>query len=296
MQSLTTQLEQLKLFTQESKKNAALFLRESPLMRKKREIQAHMHAKKYERAHLLHNVPVLKNLPMSTLESISYGLDEVEYGQDDFIIRQGDVGDSFYILDEGVVSVTITTTNESGTTVKEVARLQKGASFGDTALFTQEDRSASVIVISKKASCLKMMKSTFDHIMGEVKATNAGVNKTICMKTLENMPLFKTVSQDIVTKISEAFTLVVFPPSSYICRQGSLGNTFYVIISGDCVVTVTNDAGVENTVSELHMGDYFGKYIAPTDAIFLFSRHNSYHQFHGFPNNGLHIPCDCSLG
>lgn len=53
-------------------------------------------------------------------------------------------------------------------------------------------------------------------------------------------------------------TGVSFNAGAYICRQGAYGNTFYIIIEGDCKVTINSDDG-EKEVSHLCPGDFFGE-------------------------------------
>ena len=57
----------------------------------------------------------------------------------DLIIRQGDVGDSFYFIVEGQVRVTLRDQGDA-----EVARIGEGGFFGEMALLSDQPRSASV--------------------------------------------------------------------------------------------------------------------------------------------------------
>ena len=64
----------------------------------------------------------------------------VSYGADDIIVRQGDIGDSFFLVKTGRVRVTV---DSEGTTT-EVAILGRGSCFGEMALLTGMPRSATV--------------------------------------------------------------------------------------------------------------------------------------------------------
>ena len=49
-------------------------------------------------------------------------------------------------------------------------------------------------------------------------------------------------------------------PNTAVCRQGDLGTTFYIVLSGSLNVTVTNEiSGQEVTVTKLFAGDSFGE-------------------------------------
>lgn len=259
MDSISFELSKLKSKAQESRKAVAQFIQENPLMRKKREVQAHLESKKNERVEMLRHVSILKTLPLATVEAVSYGLEEVVFSQNEFVITQGERGDSFFIVQDGILSVVLQSTNEVGITTRELNRLGRGASFGEIALVTDDLRTASVVVVSETATCLKMSKTMFEKIVAEVKKLESKTHDLICSKVLETVPIFKNVPQETIKKLLTALTTVTFPASSYICCQGKVGNSFYIVMSGDCIVTLTNDAGAEKTVNELHPGDYFGE-------------------------------------
>jgi branched-chain amino acid transport system substrate-binding protein len=64
--------------------------------------------------------------------------------QGDVIVEQGDAGDSLFIIVEGVVGVYVRADDGKS---KEVARLGAGNFFGEMALLTGEDRTATVIAL-----------------------------------------------------------------------------------------------------------------------------------------------------
>ena len=61
------------------------------------------------------------------------------YGDDEAIVRQGDAGESMYVLSSGRVSVVLEPDR------REVATIEKGGYFGEMSLLTGEARSATVV-------------------------------------------------------------------------------------------------------------------------------------------------------
>ena len=59
----------------------------------------------------------------------------------DTIIKQGDVGDLFYMIDYGSVAVSV----QKGSKTQTVARLNPGQFFGELALLNNEPRAATVV-------------------------------------------------------------------------------------------------------------------------------------------------------
>ncbi len=49
----------------------------------------------------------LAGLPQSSIDAAARSMEEVFYKKGDAIIQQDDMGDSFFVLEEGVVTVTV---------------------------------------------------------------------------------------------------------------------------------------------------------------------------------------------
>ena len=89
----------------------------------------------------LGKVELLEALSTSELTRVGESLDAVWYRDGDAIIRQGEEGDSMYVILKGRVSVVKRCADGEE---REVAQLERGQSFGETALLRREVRNASV--------------------------------------------------------------------------------------------------------------------------------------------------------
>ena len=65
------------------------------------------------------------------------------------MFRQGDPGDSFYVVEDGTFSIT----NEEGA---EVAKCSKGQCFGELALLRQEARYGTGRGLGRDPACLTL--------------------------------------------------------------------------------------------------------------------------------------------
>lgn len=90
---------------------------------------------------MLSNVPLMSNLLPSEKASIAASLKVVRYNPGDVIIKQGDIGEDFFMITKGVV--TISKQNADGTEYK-VCELKEGSTFGEASLLTSEKRNATV--------------------------------------------------------------------------------------------------------------------------------------------------------
>ena len=85
---------------------------------------------------LLRAVPIFSPLPAPTLERVAAELEPVVARTGDVLIREGEAGDRFYLIDEGSVDVTIA--------MRPVRRLGPGEYFGEIALVRDVPRTATV--------------------------------------------------------------------------------------------------------------------------------------------------------
>src|SRR5688572_12964157 len=85
---------------------------------------------------MLKKVKILETLNVKQLHTIARSLVSQEYSEGEVIIKQGDIGDSFYLVASGQVSVTVNHV--------QVAELGSGSFFGEMSLMSNERRSATI--------------------------------------------------------------------------------------------------------------------------------------------------------
>lgn len=117
-----------------------------------------------EQRNTYNHLQAISELDEGTLGSILTGSrpEIYESGQD--IIKQGDVGDSFYLLLDGMVDVL--TRDESGDDVR-VNQLSAGGYFGELALLGNKRRAATVRVSKgRSAKVLRLSVDEFEELIG----------------------------------------------------------------------------------------------------------------------------------
>jgi transcriptional regulator with AAA-type ATPase domain/ferredoxin len=109
----------------------------------------------------LSRVPLFQTLSRSSLDQIVHDVHVESYPKGTPLIRQGDPGDSFYILRSGEARVT--TTSEDGLE-SYLATLSAGDCLGEMALLTGEPRAANV-TLSADSVLYCLYKDDFDQIL-----------------------------------------------------------------------------------------------------------------------------------
>ena len=98
------------------------------------------------------SVPLLAELPQEMITKMGDVLETEKFLAGDYIIRQDTAGDTFYILAEGEVRVTMRGEDGEEETIRE---LVTGDYFGEQALLKTDLRTANVIALSN-VECLTL--------------------------------------------------------------------------------------------------------------------------------------------
>ncbi|NXN40496.1 KGP2 kinase, partial [Rhinoptilus africanus] len=112
----------------------------------------------------LRSVSLLKNLPEDKLTKIMDCLEVEYYDKGDYIIREGEEGNTFFIIAKGKVIVTQSTADHSQPQL--IKNLHKGDYFGEKALISDDVRSANVIADEYNMECLVINRETFNQTVG----------------------------------------------------------------------------------------------------------------------------------
>jgi cAMP-dependent protein kinase regulator len=97
------------------------------------------------------------------------GLKAQWYSKREVIVRAGDIGDLFYIVEEGHVECWGKVFNSGKKPIDRVIRkLTSGDHFGELALINNEKRTLTVKCGSRKAKLLALDRATFTRILGSI--------------------------------------------------------------------------------------------------------------------------------
>lgn len=225
---------------------------------------------------------IFRDLDEEQEKGVLNAMQEYKVSANEVVIRQGDVGEYFYLVESGLLhcyiqpddlpppAVTAHDSDKSanGTTDKfvqpgwhaefgrKVAECTPGTSFGDLALMYGHPRAATVLSI--EASTLwRVDRITFRTII--LKAAHR--RRTMYEHFLSTVPLLSSLSAEERSKIADALTSKVYMDADVVVKQGEIGDTFFFVEEGEAVVTQKqpgDDSGREVKVGHLRKGEYFG--------------------------------------
>jgi serine/threonine protein phosphatase PrpC/CRP-like cAMP-binding protein len=153
-----------------------------------------------------------------------------------WVIKQGTVGDRFYIIDEGDFEVRILGEGDADDgTGGALIHVYEGSvakhshpCFGELALMYSAPRSASIIARSD-GHLWGLHRSAFRQVLAQAQGTRKELTKT-----LSGIAMFEGLNEDELHKLASAFDEIAFGRGENIVEQGHFGDSMYVLTSGAC--------------------------------------------------------------
>lgn len=180
------------------------------------------------------------------LEDVIDSMQNYEAPEGEVIIAEGDPGDNFYILEEGTCEVTI-----NG---ELIGNLSDATSFGDLALMYNCPRSATIT--AKTDSILWTLDRVFFR---QAMVTSSSNQNFQLSQFLSKIKLFETLSIQSLNQLARSLMKKSYDDGEFIITQGEIGETFYIIATGNVKVTRMGDSGEETELVRLSEGEVFGE-------------------------------------
>jgi cAMP-dependent protein kinase regulator len=114
---------------------------------------------------VLKEVEILSTVDPYELSQIADALKSSYYNKGDYIIKEGELGDVFYIIING--EAVATKTLEPGTAPKEVKKYKTGDYFGELALIKGEPRAAN-IEAKTNLKVITLDRHSFKRLLGPI--------------------------------------------------------------------------------------------------------------------------------
>src|SRR3990170_1103898 len=105
---------------------------------------------------------LFSRLPTANIQQLFVLLEPVSYNKGDTVITQGDIGDNYYIIQEGRCEVT--RAPSPGSKPIKLAELRAGDSFGEEALLTDAKRNASINMLTDGV-LMQLSKDNFINLI-----------------------------------------------------------------------------------------------------------------------------------
>ena len=172
----------------------------------------------------------------------------------EIIIQQGSVGDSLFVLVEGEVAVF-----REGEPPVELECLREGAFFGEIALLTHQERSATV-----QALCECTLLEISSDVIGDLVEHHPPVltvmlrffRERLIDTLVETSDLFAPFGDDDKRELLERFAFIEAEAGSTLVRRGELPDGLYVLLCGQ--LELRNPGADLEPPRSLEIGDRVG--------------------------------------
>uniref|UniRef100_A0A8D8RHC7 cAMP-dependent protein kinase type II regulatory subunit n=1 Tax=Cacopsylla melanoneura TaxID=428564 RepID=A0A8D8RHC7_9HEMI len=168
----------------------------------------------------------------------------------DLVIRQGDDGDFFYVIEQGRYEASV----EIDGIDKLMHSYEDKGSFGELALLYNMPRAATIKATSK-GSLWAMDRKTFKQIV----LKSAFKKRKMYEKLLDAVPMLKSLQSYERMNLADALLPRAFEDGTRIIKQGDAADGMYFLEEGTCRITIYADNGQEVEIKKVDKGGYFGE-------------------------------------
>jgi CRP-like cAMP-binding protein len=200
---------------------------------------------------VLREIPLFAVLTAEQIAEVALQLRRRDAIAGETIIRQGEPGDEFYVILEGMAEVTA----EDGAGLpRHVATLGALDCFGEVALLDGVARTATVRALEPTV-LLCLSEAEFNRTIGSLPEASRKVIPMIRYGSfLARVPLFADLAGAQLLDLSRRLVEERVEAGQVVVREGEPGDRFYLVREGKLSVTRGGES-----VAQLSEGEYFGE-------------------------------------
>jgi len=194
---------------------------------------------------------LMKSLTPSDREQLMLAFEPLSFKAGAVIIRQGDPGDRFYILEHGLADISVAGKGS-------VMKATKGVAFGELALLHGAPRAATVVAESDVGAWALDEMSFKMILMGK-----AQQDVSDYASFLKNVPILLhcmdkgELPEEKLNELAHCLREAEYAAGRTIIAEGDEGNHFFIIREGEVKCTQGPEAKVVS--KPLTRGDFFGE-------------------------------------
>ncbi|XP_020293104.1 cAMP-dependent protein kinase type II regulatory subunit isoform X2 [Pseudomyrmex gracilis] len=198
------------------------------------------------------NILLFRALDVEQMADVLDAMFEKTVQPGEFIIRQGDDGDNFYVIERGRFEVYVKDA-VTGTDNLIHTYDNRGA-FGELALLYNMPRAATVKAITT-GTLWAMDRQTFRRIL-----LKSAYKKRKMYETLINkVPMLKSLEPYERMNLADALVPKHYSDGEQIIRQGDTADGMYFVEDGVVRITILGDNGREIEINRVPAGGYLGE-------------------------------------
>ncbi|MGW8226978.1 MAG: cyclic nucleotide-binding domain-containing protein [Anaerolineales bacterium] len=203
----------------------------------------------------LRRVPLFVTVSDEELDNIASNLKQERFPAGELIIREGEPGDKFYILERGKASVW---RFDEDQVERKIDEKGPGQYFGEVALVSSAPRNASVRA-DTPATTLTLDYSDFNQCVRQYINLANEVDENVKYSwLLRGMPIFDELPSQELDQLATLLEPKTLAAGEILFEEGDQGDRFYIVESGEVIISREID-GEQVEISRREAGEYFGE-------------------------------------
>lgn len=218
--------------------------------------------------------PLFQDSSLEELTEIAKVTNVIELSKGDILFRQGDPGESLYIIDQGVMEVVLT---KKGKGKKDseglsqyipedqetpIVELERGDFFGEISFLAGSNRTAT-LAAKEDSKLFEISREDFREVLKVFPKMEDKLLEYYKVRVLDlilaKSPLFSFLDKDQRDELCKYFVLTKYNKGEVIIEEGSESRDLYLIKYG-IVKVVTNDPSKKQVVlTKLQAHSFFGE-------------------------------------
>ncbi len=202
-------------------------------------------------------VPLFTRLERDAFIRVLHRLRLRRFEHDDLIVREGERGDSLFLLANGQVTIWKTVDGRE----TQLARLSPGAVFGEMALVTSAPRTATVRSVGD-VDVLELTRADLEAQAGELESVHRALEEFTRERFLANLAatssIFRALEPAARREVLDTFEAQSIDARQTVIEEGAEPHALFLVLRGEFRVS-RKIGGVERSLATLRSGQVFGE-------------------------------------
>ena len=205
---------------------------------------------------------LLAGLPEPAVQEIARGMARHRVRAGEMIVREGEAGDSCYVLAHGEARVLKRDPLQARGELMEVSRLGQGDLFGEVAMLSDRRRHASVQAVTD-CDLIELPRAHLRDVGSRYREVNQFLERfyrdRIIATLVSTAPFFRPLEQAARMALLAHFQFARVESGARLIQEGERAGGFYLIVLGTVEITKRVSDKRQVLLATLTEGNYFGE-------------------------------------
>jgi cAMP-dependent protein kinase regulator len=205
------------------------------------------------------HIPLFSDLKKQELQLLLSHIQSKTFQQDSLICREGEGGDSLFVISRGEVAII---KQKPGGKEVRVQNLKDGDFFGEFGFFVDQKRHATVKAMTE-CELLEISRNELQEMIKVHPRLNEVLQNLFKERVLDSFlvhsPLFSSLTFEERKEVMKRFHLRKVPEETMLFKGGDPSTSFFIVRNGGVEIFTQNRHGKKVILALLESGNIFGE-------------------------------------